>query len=202
MVLRLPGTRDLAELVRRVNDRRISDPTTIPFPYRPSDARSFARSTRRKYREGHGFDLLARATSDGRLLGGFGLTLRAPDRPGAWAEVGYWIAVGEWGQGLASEGLAAMLAAGFGPMRLERIEAWVVGFNDASLHLLRKAGFRIEGRARRSVRYRGRYYDRILLGLLRGEHAARGRASSPRPRRRGPATGRRRSTGARRPPRR
>ncbi|MFF2526974.1 GNAT family N-acetyltransferase [Streptomyces liangshanensis] len=49
------------------------------------------------------------------------------------------------GRGLLSEGLGQVIRHAFGPMRLHRLEANIQPANAASLALVRRAGFRLEG---------------------------------------------------------
>jgi ribosomal-protein-alanine N-acetyltransferase len=84
--------------------------------------------------------------ADGRLLGGTGLGFESP-----WcASTGYLLAPDAWGQGFASEALAAMvaLARDAGVVRL-----YAVCHVDhaASRRVLEKAGFAHEGVLRRST---------------------------------------------------
>lgn len=200
--LRPPVASDLPGLVAAIDDRRISETTTIPHPYRRAEGLRFVRTTRAKIARGAGADLLAFAKDDGRLVGGVGLNVRELDRGGLYAEVGYWVVPSEWGQGYAGEMLEAMLGVGYRDLRLHRIEAWVLSFNPASVRVLTRAGFREEGRGREAGRHRGRYYDRILLGMLAAEYDSRPARGPPatsfrRSRRRSPGTGRRRSTAGR-----
>ena len=175
LVLRTSRSKDTAQLVRILNDRRISERTTIPYPYTSADARRFLPHASRRLRAGHGFDLLCFLKKDQQLVGGIALGLRRPERPYRCAEVGYWISPAYWGQGLATEALQPMLDAGFRILRLHRIEAWCHSDNEASIRLLKHAGFREEGRGRESVFRGGRWWDRILFGLLASEYRARSR---------------------------
>jgi ribosomal-protein-alanine N-acetyltransferase len=70
---------------------------------------------------------------------------RWTDGPPALAELGYELVPEHWGRGLMSEALAAVLAFGFGVMRLERVMATVLPRNDRSIRLLERAGFAREG---------------------------------------------------------
>ena len=56
--------------------------------------------------------------------------------------IGYELARAHWSQGMMSEALSAILAFGFGEMELNRIEAFVMPENTASINLLEKLGFK------------------------------------------------------------
>lgn len=61
------------------------------------------------------------------------------------AEIGYTIAPGYWGQGLAVEAVQAMILFGFAKMDLVRIEAVCVLDNRASERVMQKVGMQFEG---------------------------------------------------------
>ncbi|MBS1569752.1 MAG: GNAT family N-acetyltransferase [Bacteroidetes bacterium] len=67
------------------------------------------------------------------------------------AEIGYALHPDLWGQGLMSEALEAVLAFGFGTMRLQTVEAQATPDNVASIHVLERNGFRAVGRAMQQV---------------------------------------------------
>jgi len=81
---------------------------------------------------------------------------------GAWeryhrrAEVGYDLAADNWGRGLATEALAAILSFGFQEMQLNRVEAQTIVDNLPSVRLLLRLGFRQEG-------VRREYRDPIIV---------------------------------------
>jgi [ribosomal protein S5]-alanine N-acetyltransferase len=85
------------------------------------------------------------------------------------AEVGYELAHSHWGAGLASEAVTAVLRFGFDRLELHRIEACLLERNEASKRLLLKLGFRLEGKLRDRVFFRGRYEDLLYYGLLRDD---------------------------------
>ncbi|ERE02565.1 GNAT family N-acetyltransferase [Pseudogulbenkiania ferrooxidans] len=105
----------------------------------------------------------------GPLIGSIGLFKWNP----GWrcCTLGYELARGQQGQGLMSEALRAALAWGFVHMELNRIEAQVHPNNLASLKLLERLDFKVEGRARQAGFWLGRYQDLINLSLLREESA-------------------------------
>ncbi len=60
------------------------------------------------------------------------------------AEIGYDLAPGQWGAGLMTEALRAVIDHCFGLLRLERLEALVLPHNERSVRLLERARFRRE----------------------------------------------------------
>jgi hypothetical protein len=81
-------------------------------------------------------------------------------------ELGYDLARRWWGQGLATEAAAAVVAYGFAVMELHRIEAGVLPGNDASVRVLQKLGFRNEGTLRDYIHLRGNFHNCQLFSLL------------------------------------
>jgi ribosomal-protein-alanine N-acetyltransferase len=82
------------------------------------------------------------------------------------ASVGYDLAQTYWGQGIMPEALGAVLAFGFRAMDLNRIEATVSAGNPASVRVLEKLGFVLEGRQREQYYDEERFCDLLLFGLL------------------------------------
>ncbi|WP_198004928.1 GNAT family N-acetyltransferase [Rubrobacter xylanophilus] len=95
-------------------------------------------------------------------------------------------------KGYGSAAIRALLRYAFGELNLNRVGLSVFEFNAAAIAAYEKLGFREEGRLRRAVRRDGRFYDAILMSILKQEWEAReeeargGRAPStprePRPR--------------------
>lgn len=76
----------------------------------------------------------------GELVGtsGYHCWVTEPERR---AEIGFDLSKAYWGFGYMTEALKPVLAYGFGPMNLERIEATVEPGNARSRRLLEKLGF-------------------------------------------------------------
>ena len=100
----------------------------------------------------------------GRVIGRF--TLFYIDRQNRRAEVGYVINRQFWGKGYGTEVLAAMLETCFDRLELHRLEADIDPDNAASLALLRKFGFREEGRMRERWLLGDEWRDSIVMALL------------------------------------
>lgn len=89
------------------------------------------------------------------------------------AEIGYALASAQWGRGLASEALRAVLHHAFDAMQLERVEADTDPRNESSLRMLARLGFQREGLLRRRWFVADEWCDSAWLGLLREDFAER-----------------------------
>ena len=83
------------------------------------------------------------------------------------AEIGYWLGVDHWGQGFATEAVRAYRDHLFRATPMQRLHARVFAGNGASSRVLVKAGFTLEGVARRAVFKRGRFLDVEIYACLR-----------------------------------
>ena len=86
------------------------------------------------------------------------------------AEVG--IMIGEknyWDKGYGTEVMEFMLSHGFNTLNLNRIWLQVYEKNLRGIKAYEKAGFKSEGRMRQSHYQHGRYYDIIIMSVVRDE---------------------------------
>ena len=81
----------------------------------------------------------------------------------AW--IGYWVASGSTGGGVATAALALGLDHCFGPVMMHRVEATVRPENAASRAVLARAGFREEGLLRRYLHVDGAWRDHLLVAM-------------------------------------
>lgn len=98
------------------------------------------------------------------------------------AELGYELHPSYWNRGLMTEAASAILDYAFHDLSLHRIEANPYADNEASVKLLRKLGFKEEGRLRERHFFRGQYLDQLYFALLEEEwrspgHGPPGRAA-------------------------
>jgi ribosomal-protein-alanine N-acetyltransferase len=82
-------------------------------------------------------------------------------------DISYIVAREHWGKGIVSEALGAMLDYGFDHMYLHSVEAGVTPGNDASMRLLQRLGFRLEGHLRESFLAENGFVDSLIYSLLR-----------------------------------
>lgn len=82
------------------------------------------------------------------------------------------IAIGEkkfWNNGYGTEAAKLMVDYGFEQLNLNRISSAAYGFNERSINMHLKLGFKKEGCVRKAIYKNGRYNDKILLGILKEE---------------------------------
>lgn len=75
------------------------------------------------------------------------------------ADVGYALLPSAQGKGYASEALAAICDYGFYQLSLRAINAWVLGDNQSSAHLLEKHGFVRTQVLEKAYQLNGEYFD-------------------------------------------
>lgn len=145
LVIRSFRPEDAAALLAVFGDpavRRYLPP--FPEPTLERMAQSVARRMEMEREHGHGLWAVER-TDTGELIGDCGLML--VEGTGPEIELAYHYRRSAWGQGYGTEAARAVLAHGFGPLRLERAIAICVAENVGSWRVMEKAGMRYEGRA-------------------------------------------------------
>lgn len=93
-------------------------------------------------------------------------SLLSIDRHHRRCEIGYGLAPSHWGMGLASEAVAAMLEQAFKGLSIRRIEATVDPRNLASIRILERLGFRLEGTLRERLLTSQGPADSSIFALL------------------------------------
>ncbi len=82
------------------------------------------------------------------------------------------IAIGEkdyWSNGYGTEATSLIIKYGFEQLNLHRINSFAIAFNERSIRLHLRAGFKEEGRQREGIFRNGAYHDHVVFGLLRKE---------------------------------
>jgi [ribosomal protein S5]-alanine N-acetyltransferase len=155
---------DWSELRRRnVGWLRQWEATTPPGSgAAPASARAMIRELSRQAREGRSLPFVV--TYEGRLAGQ--LTVSGIAWGSAcWAQVGYWIDRDHAGRGIIPTALALATDHCMGTMGLHRIEVAIRPENTASLRVVEKLGFRLEGRAPRYLHIDGAWRDHLVFAL-------------------------------------
>lgn len=75
----------------------------------------------------------------------------------------------EWGKGYGVEMLNCLLEYCFTDLGLNRVYAYAIDINQASVKTKQKCGFLVEGTLREDHYMNGRYHDVYIMGLTRGD---------------------------------
>lgn len=100
----------------------------------------------------------------GRMIGSCGLF--AVHQEYRSASLGYDLSSDFRGRGIMHEALVALLQYGFSSLGLNRINALVYPENRASIRVLEKLGFGMEGVMREFGFWKGQFHDMCLFALL------------------------------------
>jgi RimJ/RimL family protein N-acetyltransferase len=87
-------------------------------------------------------------------------------------KAGFGMVIGEkdyWSKGYGTEAARLIINYGFQQLNLHRISSGAFAFNERSIKLHKKVGFREEGRLREAFFKNGQYHDLVLFGILREE---------------------------------
>lgn len=157
----LPSDRE--QLAHLANDKSIWDNVRdrMPYPYSVEDADAFIAFAQNKD-ERH-----IRAISfEDQLVGVCGLHFQT-DVYQRSAELGYWLGQDYWGRGLATQAVKLLVQEGFQQFDIIRLFAKVFAYNQASMHVLQKNNFVLEGISRLAVFKNGDLWDEHNFALLK-----------------------------------
>ena len=155
---------DERAIAAAVQDSEIPRWTSIPSPYRDSDARDYVTRSERDRREGRELGLAIVDRDTGDLLGGIGLVVDGRHRK---AEVGYWVAAGARRRGVATRAARLVSRWALEELGIERVELLANPANEPSQRVARAAGFAREGLLRGYRLRKGRREDLVMFSLLR-----------------------------------
>lgn len=89
------------------------------------------------------------------------------------AEIGINLAHPDYrGKGYGREVMLLTMRYGFAQFNLNRINLRVMGYNTRAIRLYEKLGFKHEAREREALFHDGKYFDELLMGILRTEWQA------------------------------
>lgn len=126
---------------------------TFPYPYTKADADWWIATG------SHEQGSVARVIEwHGEFVGGVGITPQTGWR-GHIAEIGYWLGEEYWGRGIATLALDRMTRLVFDDFGFKKLFAPVLAPNRASMRVLEKNGYRLEGVLEKEVVKHDRYFD-------------------------------------------
>ncbi len=159
---------DAKDVQRLAGHARIAATTgTIPHPYLDGMAEAWIATQDELFKKGTAIQFAAVSKSSGELIGNVSLFDITQEH--GRAEVGYWIAVDEWGKGYGTEVAGAALRYGLSTLKLNKITARYISSNLASGKILERLGMKHEGLFRQHARKNGVLVDVVHYGLLASE---------------------------------
>ena len=102
---------------------------------------------------------------DGEAVGAMGFVLGS-DVERVSAELGYWLGESFWGSGIVTAAVSAVTDYAIREHHLTRIYATPFAGNNASMRVLEKAGYLLEGIMRRSAIKDGKIIDEFLYAFV------------------------------------
>ena len=135
----------------------------------PHRAERFIAACRQMADEDTGVRLAIDLASEARFIGWCSVTGWNPDFRSA--RLTYVLDDAAWGHGYATEAVHALLVWAFPTLNLNRVQAETDTRNVASVRVLTKLGFELEGTLRQDCIVNGEVSDSFVFGLLRQDWA-------------------------------
>jgi RimJ/RimL family protein N-acetyltransferase len=165
--LRLKAESDIPAIVAACQDPEIPRWTQVPDDYTEADAREWFDLQDLRREDGSELHLIIADAGDGRLVGSIALAgIDWEDRRGS---IGYWVARGARGRGVATRAVRLLAAWAFEELGFGRIEVKAEPANVASHRVAGRAGFTREGLLRSHALIKDRRRDMVVFSLLPGE---------------------------------
>ncbi len=136
----------------------------FPYPYTTEDARKFITHSLEADQTKDSLNLTIEINA--AAAGAIGLMFDQ-DVYRVSAEIGYWLAEPYWGRNIVPRAVNLLVDYAFQHTHLTRIYAGVFESNQASIRVLEKAGFQLEGIRRKSVIKKGVIMDSYLYATIR-----------------------------------
>jgi RimJ/RimL family protein N-acetyltransferase len=160
---------DAPQLTTWINDPEV---TRTLLAYRPMNLQTEQEFIDRMYRSEDDLVVGIVVRQTDQLIGVTGL--HRIDWRNRHAALGILIgAKGEWGKGYGTEATSLLVDHAFATLNLNRVWLHVYEFNTRAVRAYEKVGFQKEGLLRQETFREGRYWDTIVMAVLRAEWAAR-----------------------------
>jgi len=154
---------DRSSLALHANNRNVSInlKDEFPWPYTLKDADNFLTISADKP-----LTSFAAIEFEGEAIGGIGLEPYS-DINRFGAELSYWLAEKHWGKGIGTEVVRAYTEYIFQQTDYLRLVALVLGWNRASVKVLEKCEFLLEGRMQKACFKANEWTDQLLFAKLK-----------------------------------
>ena len=163
--LRALESTDLERAYTWINDREVTRYLTARYPLSRADEERWLNDRPANSVAGV---RLAIETKDGVHIGNLDLHRVFPED----SKAGLGIMLGEkdyWSKGYGTDAIVTLLRFAFEEMNLHPVWLHAFEYNERAIACYKKCGFREEGRLRQHHYTEGRYWDSVVMGILREE---------------------------------
>lgn len=164
--LRAAEVEDLERNFAWVNDVEVTRWLSMRYPISHDEEERWVRN--RPPNDFSNGVFFAIETKDGAHIGNTNLMEVQPED----RKAGLGIMIGDkdyWSNGYGTDAIVTLLRFAFGEMNLNRVWLHAFDFNERALACYRKCGFVEEGRLREHYYSMGRYWDVVVMGVLRDD---------------------------------
>jgi len=155
---------DAPQFIQWVNDPEITRTLVFRAPINLQAEEDFIDKITR---DEHSLTLGIALRANDQLIGGTGFHLI--DWRNRQASFGILLDKAEWGKGYGTEVTALLVRHAFETLNLNRVWLHAYEYNERSIRVYEKVGFRKEGVLRQDNFREGRYWDTIIMAILREE---------------------------------
>ncbi len=157
---------DIDALIKYANNIKVSRwlKNTFPYPYTRDDAIVWIANCAAQEPEVN----FALANNE-ELIGGIGLKLNN-DVFIHNAEIGYWLGEPFWGKNITTEAVKEMTKYAFNNFDINRIFAGVFEGNSASVRVLQKCRYKLDGIMQKAVYKEDKFLDQYIFALLKEDY--------------------------------
>jgi len=157
---------DEFSLFKNINNKEISrNMLDVTYPYTIKIARDLVERKIKEAKMKKPIALSFVIETRGELAGGITIDLK----PFRAAEISIWLGKDHRGKGIATLATRAVTDYCFKKLKLVRIYSLIFPFNGTSIRVIEKAGYKYEGRLRKSSQRlsRGKFYDDLLYAKVK-----------------------------------
>jgi len=163
-VLRYYKKGDEVSVTKHINNIKIYRYTCmIPYPYTLKDGKEWARNNIKNNKKKKKENVVFLIIIDGEAVGGIGLHKIEDPK----AEIGYWLGEKYWGKGIVPQAVKLVAKYGFEKLKLKRIYGTVMAPNKQSQIVMKKAGFKLEGKLRKYYNKDGKIMDAYMFANVK-----------------------------------
>jgi ribosomal-protein-alanine N-acetyltransferase len=164
LILRRMTEADAEEVFRMRRDETLLQFIQRPVAKSLDDALELIRMVDRGIQSNQSINWGITLKEENKVIGVAGIVRTTPEHHRA--EIGYLLAGEHQKKGIISEALKEILAYGFLKMNLHLIEAVTDPRNTASISVLKKLGFTMDGHFREHTLHEGKFWDSMHFSLL------------------------------------